>query len=221
MLEDSPGIRVLLADDHPVVRAGIYTIFNHVPDIQIIAEAKNGIEAKQLTAQYRPDVLLLDLSMPGPPPIEIINWIREQHPETSVLVFTAHNDDAYLANMWEAGASGYLLKEESPETIVSAVRQASQGEMSFNLEQQNRVNRWHSEVGCRWQSLTTREREVLALVVLGKTDQNIADALRIERKTASNHLSRILRKLGVSSRTEAALWYEREIVSGGATLFEA
>jgi DNA-binding NarL/FixJ family response regulator len=208
-------VRVLLAEDHPAMRAGIRAILENAPGIEVVAEAEDGMEAKRLVSEHRPDVLMLDLRMPGPRPAEVISWVRQECPETAVLVLTAHNVDAYLAIMLEEGAAGFLLKEQTPEEIVEAVRRAAQGEVFFDQFQQSRAYRWRAEVGHRWRSLTAREQEVLALVAQGKTDQEIAAVLQIEKKTVANHVSRTLNKLAVSSRTEAALWYEREIARSG------
>ena len=204
------AIRVLLADDHPVTRAGIRAILEEATDIQVVGEAENGTEALQMTAELRPQILLLDLRMPGPRPHEIARWVRSHCPETITLVLTAHDRDAYLVDMVDAGAAGFLTKEEAAEVLVGAIRRAVQGEVVFDREQLARVSRWREEVGERWESLTEREREVLALVAAGKTDREIAQELQIKVKTVGNHVSRVLDKLDVASRTEAALWAVRE-----------
>jgi DNA-binding NarL/FixJ family response regulator len=175
---------VLLADDHPALRAGIRVILEKAPDIQVVGEAEDGTEAQQLTADLRPQVLLLNLRMPGPRPVETVAWVRAHCPETAVLVLTAHDVDGYLAAMVEAGAAGFVIKEEAPETIVEAVRRAARGEVFFSGEQQARARRWREEVGERWESLTECEREVLQLY----------------------HVTNILSKLDVASRLEAVVW---------------
>ena len=210
MSATSDTIRVLLADDHPALRTGIRAILEKAPDIQVVGEAKDGTEAQQLTAGLRPQVLLLDLRMPGPRPAETVAWVRAHCPETAVLVLTAHDVDGYLAAMVEVGAAGFVAKEEAPETIVEAVRRAARGEVFFSGEQYARARRWREEVGARWESLTRREQEVLALVAAGKTDREIAQELQIKVKTVGHHVSGILDKLGVTSRTEAALGAVRE-----------
>ena len=210
MSATSDTIRVLLADDHPALRTGIRAILEKAPDIQVVGEAKDGTEAQQLTADLRPQVLLLDLRMPGPRPAETVAWVRAHCPETAVLVLTAHDVDGYLAAMVEVGAAGFVAKEEAPETIVEAVRRAARGEVFFSGEQYARARRWREEVGARWESLTRREQEVLALVAAGKTDREIAQELQIKVKTVGHHVSGILDKLGVTSRTEAALGAVRE-----------
>jgi DNA-binding NarL/FixJ family response regulator len=206
------GIRVLLVDDHPAIRAGIRAILSKAPDIEVVAEAEDGIAARHLAAGDRPDVLLLDLRMPGEPPLETMTGVKAASPETAVLILTAHNRDAYLAAVLAAGAAGFVIKDEAPEQLVTAVRRAAQGEILFSGEQRARASRWQQAVGQPWQSLTAREREVLALLAGGKTDREIGQALGIGNKTVGNHVGHILEKLGVASRTAAALWFDREIV---------
>jgi DNA-binding NarL/FixJ family response regulator len=203
-------IRVLLADDHPVTRSGIRAILDKAPDIQVVGEAGNGIEAQRLVAELAPKILLLDLQMPGPQPSEVAMWVRDHCPETVTLVLTAHDRDAYLAAMIEAETTGFVTKEEAPERLLEAIRHAARGEVLFNRDQLIRARRWRKEVGERWESLTERERDVLILVATGKTNQEIAQELQITAKTVSNHVSSILDKLGMASRTEASLWAVRE-----------
>jgi CheY-like chemotaxis protein len=152
MSATSDTIRVLLADDHPALRAGIRAILEKAPDVQVVGEAKDGTQAQQLTASLRPQVLLLDLRMPGPRPAETVAWVRAHCPDTAVLVLTAHDVDGYLAAMVEVGAAGFVVKEEAPETIVEAVRAAARGEVFFSEEQRARARHWHEEVGARWES---------------------------------------------------------------------
>jgi DNA-binding NarL/FixJ family response regulator len=215
MDDNPPLIRVLLADDHPAMRAGIRAILESVPDIQVIAEVEDGTAAQQIGAEQQPDILLLDLRMPGPSPVDMIVWMKTHCPQTAVLILTAHNLDAYLAVMMKAGAAGFLLKEETPVIIIDTVRRAAEGKTCFKFDQKTRAYRWQAEVGQRWQLLTIREQEVLALLAEGYTDQEMADALEVSKKTVGNHVGQILKKLAATSRTEAALWYEREIVQGG------
>jgi len=204
------AIRVLLADDHPAMRAGLRAILEKAPDIEIVAEAEDGLEAQRLVAELRPDVLLLDLVMPGPRPCEIEKWVRIHYPETATLVLTAHDRDGYLAEMIEAGAVGFLTKNEDGERLVEAIRRAARGEVLITGGQLARAGRWQEEVGQKRESLTARERVVLRLLAQGKTDREIAKALCIRLKTVGNHVGRILDKLGVACRTEAALWVVRE-----------
>ena len=199
-------IRVLLADDHPVTRAGIRAILEGASDIEVVAEAKDGLEAQRLVAELCPRILLLDLVMPGPRPREIEAWVRAHYPETITLVLTAHDRDVYLAEAIEEGVAGFLTKEEAPQRLVEAVRRAARGDVLISGEQLARARHWREDVGQRWERLTEREREVLALVAQFRTNAEIAEALCISDKTVEHHLGSILDKLGVDSRRDAARW---------------
>lgn len=207
-------VRVLLADDHPVVRAGIRAMLEKALDIQIVGEATEGAEVRRLTAELYPQVLLLDLRMPGPPAEETVAWVRTRYPETAVLVLTAHDMNAYLARMVAAGAVGFVAKEEAPERIVEAVRRVARGEVLFSGEQLARARHWQEEVGARWESLTEREREVLGLIATGHSNKQIAEALAISENTVETHVGNLLGKLAVSSRTEAMAWVWRHRLPG-------
>jgi DNA-binding NarL/FixJ family response regulator len=200
------SIRVLLTDDHPVAREGIRAILERTPDIQIVGEARDGIEAKRMVADLCPDILLLDLVMPGPRPSEIEAWVRTHYPETITLVLTAHDRDAYLADMIEAGAVGFVTKEKALERLVEAIRRAARGEILFGSEQLTRARRWREEVGERWESLTGRERQVLQLLVEGLDNVAIAEALCVTTKTVEYHVTNTLNKLDAASRLEAVVW---------------
>jgi DNA-binding NarL/FixJ family response regulator len=199
-----------IADDHPTTRAGIRTILDETPDIQVVGEAGDGIEAQELIAKLHPRILLLDLQMPGLRPVEVEKWVRAHCPDTITLVLTAHDRDAYLASMMEAGTAGFISKGTPAENLVKAIRRAAQGKILFNGEQLARARRWRQDTGEKWESLTERERQILMLVAKGKTDKEVAQELQIKVKTVGNHISNILRKLNIASRTEAALWAVRE-----------
>ena len=171
-----------------------------------MGEAGDGTEVQRLTGDLRPQVLVLDLRMPGPRPAETVAWVRAHCPETAVLVLTAHDVDGYLAAMVEAGVAGFVVKEEAPETVVEAVRRASRGEVFFSGEQRARARCWREEVGARWESLTEREREVLRLLAEGLDNAAIAEALCVTVRTVECHVTSILSKLEVASRLEAAVW---------------
>lgn len=210
MNESGEIISVLLADDHPTTRVGIHTILNQAPDIQVVGEAKDGIEVQEMVIKLHPRILLLDLQMPGLRPVEIEKWVRVHCPDTTTLVLTGHDRDAYLASMMEAGAIGFITKGAPAEDLVKAIRRAAQGEILFNGKQLARAQRWREETGEKWESLTERERQILLLVAKGKMDREIAQELQIQVKTVGNHISNILRKLDIASRTEAALWAVKE-----------
>ncbi|NLF13971.1 MAG: response regulator transcription factor [Anaerolineaceae bacterium] len=202
----SECIRVLLADDHPAMRAGIRAFLEKASDIQVVGEAGDGEEARRLAEELGPQVLLLDLSMPGPKPEDTVAWVRGHSPETAVLVLTAHDVDAYLAAMVAAGIAGFVLKEEVPEEIVNIVRCVARKEVILTEAQLARAHRWQEEVGARWESLTKREREVLALVAGGRSTLQIAEALTIETCTVETHIGNILAKLNADSRAKAVAW---------------
>ena len=212
--QGSERIRVLLADDHPAMRAGIRTILEKTSGIEVVGEAGDGEEVRRLAEELCPQVLLLDLRMPGPRPEETVAWVRAYCPETAVLVLTAHDVDAYLAAMMGAGIAGFVVKEEVPEKIVDAVQRAARKQMILTGEQLARARRWREEVGARWESLTEREREVLALVVSGQSTRQIAEALTIETCTVETHIGNILAKLNVASRAEAVAWMWKHGVVG-------
>jgi len=171
-----------------------------------VGEADDGTQVRRLAAEVYPQVLLLDLRMPGPRAAETVAWVRAHCAETAVLVLTAHDVNAYLAAMVTAGAAGFVIKEQAPEILVQAVRRAARGEVLFSGEQLARARRWREEVGERWESLTEREREVLQLLAEGLDNAAIAEALRVTPKTVAYHVANILSKLGVASRLEAVVW---------------
>lgn len=202
-------ITLLLADDHLVAREGIRSLLAQTPDIQIVAEAEDGDAIQDLIRELHPDVLLLDLKMPGTSSFEIEKWVRENYPETVTLVFTAHDRDSFLAEMIDAGVAGYMDKNSSAESIITAIRRAAQGEVYFTTEQIDRAKRWRQEVGQKWERLTEREREVLSLVTKGLSNKEIAKHLGITIKTVAYHVSGIFNKLDVESRCEAIAWYQK------------
>jgi len=212
------SIRVLLADDHEVTRAGLRTILESADDFEVVGEAFDGDQARQLVGELDPDVLLLDLKMPGLPSFEVEKWVRQHYPKVVTLILTAHDRDFYLANMMEAGASGYLSKSDRAEKLVAAIRRAVRGELLFTDEQIDRVQQWNREVGKRWESLTKRERQTLSLLMQGLDNAQIAVALGVTDRTSAFHVSNIIRKLGVSSRQEAIGWAIKHIPDFGDNL---
>jgi DNA-binding NarL/FixJ family response regulator len=202
-------ITVLLADDHPVSREGVHRILANAADILIVGEAQNGKEVKELVAKLHPNILLLDLKMPETSPFEIEKWVRENYPETSTLVLTAHDRDYYLAGMINAGVAGYLDKSERAENLIAAIRRTARGEAIFTIEQIERARKWKREAGEKWEKLTQREREILRLIVQGQNNTVIAKELGITPKTLAYHVSTILDRLDVNSRNEAAAWLHK------------
>ncbi|NBD34577.1 MAG: response regulator [Chloroflexi bacterium] len=199
-------IHVVIADDHPVTRAGISTILAAAPDIDVIGAAKDGREAQELVKALQPDILLLDLVMPGPRPADIERWVRHNHPETITLILTAHDRDYYLAETVKAGAAGFLTKEKAPQQLIAAIRRAAQGDVLWTPDQLARIQAWDKDVKARWQRLTKRERETLVWMAEGKTTAHIAEALVITENTVRTHVGNLLGKLKLASREAAIAW---------------
>ncbi|HJS19448.1 MAG TPA: response regulator transcription factor [Anaerolineales bacterium] len=207
MSTNQTTITVLIADNHPTTRAGIRSILSETTDIQVIGEAENGFQVEGMVAELRPNILLLDLVMPGLTPAKLEKWVRTHCPETITLVLTAHNRDAYLASMMDAGAAGFLSKTETGERLISAVRQAISGDNLYTAEQFARSNRWRLEACEKWENLTNREQQILCLLTAEGCDNKcIAETLGITVKTAAYHVTNILKKLNVKSRHEAITW---------------
>lgn len=200
----SKTIRILVADDHPVVRDGLVAILGTQPDFQIVGEAGDGVQAVSHALELRPDVVLLDLEMPEMDGLQAIQALRAQAPEVKVIVFTAYDTDERILGAVQAGARGYLLKGAPRLEIFNAIRVVSQG---GSLLQPVIASRLLQQIGPgagpAAPTLTAREMEVLQLVSLGKTNKQVAAALVITERTVKFHLSSILRKLGAENRTEA------------------
>ena len=206
MSEPSKIIRVLIADDHPVMRKGLRAVLEETLDIEVVGEAKDGVETRRMVVEFRPNILLLDLVMPDLRPFEVEKLVRANHQETITLILTAHDRDYYLAEAVETGAAGFLTKDESPQKLVEAIRRAACGEVLITGEQLARAYSWRREVGERWESLTEREREVLRLLVKGQSNAAISEELCITVGTVECHVTSILSKLNVTSRQEAIVW---------------
>ena len=193
-------IRVLLADDHPALRLGMRMLLDRAPDVEVVGEAKDGEEALALIEELRPDVAVLDCKLPGLSGPEVAREIQRMGLPVRVLALSSYDDDRYVRGMLEAGAAGYLLKEEAPETIVAAVR----GEGYFSPPVANKMAAWAR--GERLGGLTGRELDVLRLVAKGLSNKEIALMLKVKERTVVFHVSNILKKLGAASRVEAAMW---------------
>lgn len=204
-------ITLVFADDHPIARAGIRAVLSAAPDIGIIGEAENGVEVQHLVAQLRPQILLLDLKMPGPPPAEIERWVRTNYPETATLVLTAHDRDEYLVEMMEAGAAGLLSKDTSGARLIGAIRRVANGEILFDNHQLGRAQRWRKAVGEKWASLNEREQQILQLLAQGIDRAEVAKPLEIVPRTVDYHIAKILKKLGVKSLKDAISWMHEHL----------
>jgi len=203
----SSQIRVLLADDHAVVRAGICQFLEQADDINVIAEADDGQEAMELIEKHQPDVAVLDIQMPKASGIEVTRWVRGHHREVGVLILTAFDDDPYVMAVLQAGANGYVLKTASPKEIIRAVRDVHAGNSALDAEIVQKIVAQVSS-GIQDQTvekLTGRELEVLALVAKGYTNKAIGVQLGISDRTVQGHLAHIFSKLQSGSRTEAVM----------------
>jgi DNA-binding NarL/FixJ family response regulator len=203
----SNPIRVLLADDHAVVRAGIRQFLETAGDILVEAEAGDGAEAIRLIEQNPPNVAVLDIQMPGASGIEVTRWIRTHHRTMGVLILTAYDDEPYALGVLQAGANGYVLKTAAPEEIIQAVRDVFAGKSAIDAAiAQKLVARIAGQsAGPPVEALTGREMEVLTLAARGYTNKAIAVQLTISDRTVQGHLAHIFNKLQASSRTEAVM----------------
>ena len=204
-------IRVLIADDHAVVRQGLRTFLELQEDIEVVGDAADGEAALAGVQRHEPDVVLMDLVMPNLGGVEAIRRLRALRPETRVLVLTSFLDDEKLFPAVRAGAAGYLLKDVQPAELVRAIRTVADGEALLHPAVAARLMEEFSETErpAAEEALTAREREVLALIARGLPNKLIARDLEIAEKTVKTHVSSILSKLGLTDRTQAALYAVR------------
>jgi two-component system, NarL family, response regulator LiaR len=206
-------IRVLIADDHTVVRGGLHALLEDVAGIEVVAEAADGVEAVLKTRAVKPDVILMDLQMPRMTGIEAIEEIKKENPNARILVLTSFSDDDKVFAAIKAGALGYLLKETTTQDLLQAIRDVYNGESSLHpaiarklIRELNRP----TTLPPSDEPLTEREAEVLILVARGLANQDIADKLVISERTVRTHVSNILSKLHLANRTQAALYALKE-----------
>jgi len=213
---NSKTIRVILVDDHTVVRAGIRALLNEVEDMEVVGEAANGRMAIELVESLSPDVVLMDLVMPEVDGIQAIVEILGANPAVKILALTSFSSDDKLFPAIKAGALGYLLKDSSPKELIDAIRRVNRGESSLHPRIARKVLRELSSGKKRKSSsekLTVREREVLELIALGLTNQEISEQLFVCETTVRTHTSNILGKLHLANRVQAALYAIREGVA--------
>lgn len=207
-MSDAPdAIRVLLADDHAVVRAGIRLFLERAGDIQVVAEADDGEKAKALIREHLPDVAILDIQMPEASGVEVTRWVRANLKGVGVLILSAYDDDPYIMAVLQAGANGYVLKTAPPAEIIRAVRDVHAGKPAVNaLIAQKLVAHIASQADePPVESLTEREMEVLVMAAKGFTNKAIGVKLGISDRTVQGHLAHIFAKLNATSRTEAVM----------------
>jgi DNA-binding NarL/FixJ family response regulator len=199
-------IRVLVADDHTIVRQGLVGILQGSPEMQVVGEAKDGAEAVEQSLKLKPDVVVLDISMPHLNGLEAARRIHEALPATRILVLTMHDDEEYILKMVRAGASGYLLKDGAASELLAGIQALRKGQTFFGPHATKALaeafQRGESTPEDPFARLTDREREVFQLIVEGKTNKEIAGVLFISPKTVDNHRTRLMEKMGLHSTAE-------------------
>lgn len=210
------AIRLILADDHPVVRQGLRRMLETDPDFDVVAEAENGLEAVALVDQYKPDVLIVDLMMPGLNGLEVTKQVVQCQPDIKVIVLSMHQDEAYVLQAVRRGARGYVLKDSHPNELSESIRTVCAGGRYFSPKLNERLGDKLPGSGSRpsasavsvsnrpdlYETLTEREREVLTLILKGKTSAEIAKQLTISPRTVEVHRANIMHKLDLSSQIE-------------------
>lgn len=200
-------IRVVLADDHPLAREGLRNLLAKAINIEVVGEAVDGNQTLDMVNTLQPDVLLLDMEMPGMKGVTVAQQLQNSQSKVRVLALSAYDDQQYIKGLLASGAAGYLMKEEASEAIIEAVQGVARGEEGWLSR---RVAAKLSSWAQQQRNLTPREMDVLRLVVGGQTNQEIGFKLGISEKTVEKHLDSIFTKLDVSSRVEAAVWAVRE-----------
>ena len=203
-MPSSPPIRVMLVDDHTMVRRGLATFLKVFDDLELAGEAANGEDAIQLCTQVLPDVVLMDMVMPDVDGVTATRAIRRQFPEVQVIALTSFKDKGLVQDALRAGAIGYLLKDVSADALAQAIRAAHAGRATLSPEAAQELVQAAAKPPTPGYDLTERERDVLALLVEGLNNTQIADRLVVSPSTIKSHVSHILAKFGVASRTEAA-----------------
>jgi two-component system response regulator DevR len=210
-METEKKIRIVIVDDHALVRLGLTTLINDQPNMQVVGEAGTGAEALQVVERFQPDVVLMDIRMPGESGIEATRAILSTYPRTRVVILTSFADDELVLRAIQAGAAGYVLKQADNQDLLRAITAAAQGEALLDpattarlLQQVRAFGRMADEDA--FHELSQREMQVLAEVARGKTNAEIADVLSLSEKTVRNHVSTILEKLNLSNRVELATY---------------
>jgi DNA-binding NarL/FixJ family response regulator len=196
--------RILIADDHGIVRAGIRLLLENQPDLDVVAEAADGVEAIEQALAARPDLCILDVGMPRLTGLQAARAIRSQIPDSRVLMLSMHDDEHYLFEALKAGASGYVLKREADQDLVGAVRAVGRGEAFLtNAAERSIIRQWMAD-GAQGPvvALTPREEEVVKLIAEAHTNAQIAEILHVSEKTVESHRANLLRKLGMRDRVE-------------------
>ena len=223
MPQAKPKIRVVLADDHHMVRAGIRELLEGAGDLKVVAEAGDGEEAQVLIAKHKPDVAVLDIQMPKASGIEVTRWVRAALPGVGVLILTAYDDDPYVMAVLQAGANGYVLKTAQADELIQAVRDVHEGKSALDpaITRKLMSSLFKTQEHAPVEALTDRELDVLRLAARGFTNKAIGVQLGISDRTVQGHLAHIFAKLQAASRTEAVMravslgWIPQDTASVG------
>lgn len=204
-------MKIVIADDHGIVRSGIRLLLETQPDLEVVGEAADGISARELIVRERPDLAILDVKMPGLTGLQATREIKAQAPEVSVLILSMHDDERYLFEALKAGASGYVLKSQADSDLLEAIRSVERGEPFLSPGAQQALIRDLLERGAPSESdLTPREEEIVKLVAEANTTREIADLLHLSEKTVENHRANAMRKLGMRDRVELVRYAIRQ-----------
>ncbi len=199
---------ILLADDHPIVRKGLRDLLETEANLQVIGEAANGLEVVAMVERLKPDILVLDVVMPGLNGVEVTQQVLRRSPQTRVIIFSMHADESYVLRALRNGASGYVLKDSSPDELVRAVREVLAGRRYLGPPLSERAIETYVQQKAetatldRYERLTTREREILHLTLEGYNNTQIAEQLSISPRTVATHRTNMMRKLGLKTRTD-------------------
>lgn len=199
-------IRIILADDHPLIRSGIRMALQEEEGVLVVAEAVNGVDVRQMCQVYEPDILLLDLNMPGSTATQTVTYLKQHQPQLKILVLTAYDDEAYIRGMTMLGVDGYMLKDEAPDTVVRAVHAIMSGGSWFSRSVLEKLILLQPGSQSNTEKLTEREQELLVLLARGLDNQTIASKLSLAEQTVRNYLSQLYSKLRITSRNEAIVW---------------
>ena len=197
-------MRILLADDHGIVRGGLRLLLERQPDMEVVAEAQDGVEALELTLAHRPDVCVMDVAMPRLTGLQAAREIKAHCPDTDVLMLSMHDDERYVFEALKAGASGYVLKREADQELLGALRAIERGESFLtNAAERSLVRDWMADDSAGpTEPLSPREQEVVKLIAEAHTNKEIAETLHLAEKTVESHRANVLRKLGMRDRVE-------------------
>ena len=208
-------IQVVIADDHPIVRQGLRALLADEPEIAVVGEATTGDEVREACLTLQPDVLLLDLSMPGPSATDTVRTLRAHSPEIQIVMLTAHRDEVAVRELVSLGIGGYVLKDDAPEAVTEAIVRVAGGGRWFSAWAMEAVVQRPDMAASEAPHLTDREKEILALVKRGWNNKHIASELSLREQSVRNYLRVLYGKLGVTSRPEAVVWtHEHEFGDG-------